>query len=47
MNGSGRRSSGESGRGGKDCCLFTKEKYKTVIYLKQMIAKSRENKTVV
>jgi len=34
MNGSGRRASGESGRGGKDCCLFTKEKYKTVIYLK-------------
>ena len=32
MNGSGRRPSGESGRGGKDCCLFTKEKYKTVIW---------------
>jgi hypothetical protein len=47
MNGSGRRSSGESGIGGKDCCLFTKEKYKTVIYLKQMIVKSRENKAVV
>jgi len=47
MNGSGRRSSGERGRAGKDCCLFTKEKYKTVIYLKQMIVKSRENKAVV
>jgi hypothetical protein len=47
MNGSGRRTSGERGRGGKDYCLFTKEKYKTVIYLKQMIVKSRENKAVV